>query len=321
MKQKSIWITWHHSSRSRNMAKALDVELLEVFLNENLFQRHIGSSFWTLKILLSRKPDVIYLQYSFLLLLILSIYKIFRFGKTKIIADCHTKALRRKAPGVLNLVFWPIKRFTFKLTDITIVHNDGMKKDIEKLHSKYFVIPDKIPNNNFSMKENNSKRYCVNISSFAVDEPVSEVIEAARYLEKDGIEIYWTGKAPLELLRNIDLPKNLFFTGYIGFDEFYNLLGNASCSMALTTEEDCLQSGAYESLDFEIPMVLSDTKTLRNYFEDSAIYSQINGLDLANAIRTAIKNSSILKERMRILKSKRNREHSELLNKLIKEIP
>lgn len=314
--QNSIWLTWHQSTRSTNMAKAVNADLYEIFITKNLFLRHFGSSIWTIIKLFELRPKCIFIQYSFLLLIITDLYKIISFGKPKIVVDCHTKALRRRAAWWIDWFFWPIKKLSFKLAEITIVHNAGNIKDIKKLHSQYFVIPDKIPHHHFNIQRKAYPTYCVNISSFDVDEPIEEIIEVAKLLEKDDIKLFWTGKAPTSLIERKDSSTNLILTGYISFEEYFDLIGNADCSMALTREEDCLQSGAYESLDFEIPMVLSDTKALRTYFGDTAVYSPIEPGSLYKSIKTAIDNAEHYKSKMKVLKEIREAEHRKLIAQL-----
>ena len=106
-----IWLSWHYAARSRSMVKVLDIPIHEYFNNKNAIIRHSLSSLWTVWILIKERPKVVFIQLSFMLLNIVVLYKLFNFGKTVIIADCHTKALRRKAKGPLANIFWTIKNF------------------------------------------------------------------------------------------------------------------------------------------------------------------------------------------------------------------
>jgi hypothetical protein len=54
--------------------------------------------------------------------------------------------------------------------------------------------------------------------------------------------------------------------------------------LILTTREMTLLSGGYEALSLEKPIVLSDTETLRNYFGNTAIYTQNNANDIRQAV-------------------------------------
>jgi len=312
---KTVWLSWHYAARSRNLAKVLNIPILEYFNNKNALQRHALSSFWTIWMLFKHRPKVVVIQLSFMLLNLVAIYKIFTFGKTVIIVDCHTKALRRKAKGVLNKIFWPIKRFTFSLVNLSIISNNGMKKDIDELHNNYLILPDKIPENIIKTDPNKSEKYCVYISAFAVDEPFEEIFEVAKLL-KDELDIYWTGKRPKSLPLPEEVPENLKFTGFISFEDYYNLIGNSDCVLALTTEEDCLQSGAYEALNVEVPMVITDSFALREYFDNSAVYTNHEPEQIAKNILKAIENSSDQINNIKRIKELRNAEFFEKIDKI-----
>ena len=315
---KVVWLTWHYAARSRNMAKVLNIPILEYFNNKNALLRHSLSSLWTIWVLLKERPKVIFIQLSFMLLNIVAIYKIFTFGKTVIVADCHTKALRRKAKGPFNFIFWPIKKATFKLVNISIVSNVGMENDIKELHDNYFMIPDKIPE--IKLEKNlNSENYFVYISSFAVDEPFDEIFEVAKLLPKE-IKLYWTGRIPKRITIPKDKPENLIFTDYISFDEYYKLISNASSVLALTTEDDCLQSGAYEALAVETPMVISNSKALKTYFANSAVYTGHSPKEIANNLLQTLNSKKELIQNSRYIKEERNKEYNEIISKLISEI-
>lgn len=310
-----MWLTWHYQARTKNIAESLNVPVYEYFNNDNLLSRHFLSSLWTIKILLTKSPNKIIIQCSFMLLLIVAIYKIFRFNKVILIVDCHTKALRRKASGIFNLIFWPIKKFSFKFADLTIISNMGLVPDIKKLHNYFIILPDKIPDNKIKLDNPSPLKYCVYISSFSVDEPFDEILEVSEIMKED-IKIFWTGNYPRKV-NNIKMKyPNIEFTGYISFDEYYNLIANANCLLALTTEEDCLQSGAYEAMSFEVPLVISDTKALRTFFQDAAIYTIHSPKQIAKAIIKAMTNSSNLKISMRELKKMRLQEFNLKLNQI-----
>lgn len=315
-KNKSVWITWHFATRSRNLASELNLKLYEYFENTSLLRRHLFSSLWTLKILAKERPRIIFIQLSFLLLLIVVVYKILSFGNVKIIADCHTKALRRKAKGVSNFIFWPIKKATFKFVDLAIISNDGMIKNIDQLNENYLILPDKIPDIKINEKnEVTNEKYCVYVSAFAVDEPFDEIFEVAELIGNE-LKLYWTGKITNHYKLPDNVPSNIIFTGYISFEEYFKLISNANCILALTTEQDCLQSGAYEALSVNVPMVVSNTEALKKYFSKSAIYTDHNPVNIAKNILKAIENSEIQKKHIQEIKSVRNREFDEKIEKL-----
>jgi glycosyltransferase involved in cell wall biosynthesis len=304
----SVWITWHKSVRSRNLSKEFQVKLLEIEISNNILLRHVGSSIWTILVLIKYKPRTIYLQYSFMLLIIISFYKLIKNHNVYIICDCHTKALRRNAPGLLKYIFMPIKRFSFKYVNIILISNNSLKKDVKNiivLEDKYiYILPDKIPTIRYNKNLKKEEKYCVYINSYAVDEPFHEIIIMAKIIKND-IKIYITGKIPKHLKKYIlhHKDQNIIFTNYLEDSEYNDLIGNASCLLILTKEEDCLQCGAYEALSVNVPMVLTKTNALKNYFGDSATYTNNDPESIAEGIKISINKSSSIKLKMNDVKN------------------
>ena len=314
-RSNSCWITWHFSTRSRNLAETLSVPLYELSIENNIIWRHLGSSLWTIWILLKTRPKIIYLQNSFLLLFIVVLYKWLRFNKVMIICDCHTKSLRRVALGMFNYIFWPIKQICFKCVNLTIISNKDLIKDIIKLNSNFFILPDKIPSLKFIEDNAKDGKYCVYISSFAVDEPFNELFDVARILGNE-IKLFWTGKAPNGINVLLNKPSNLLFTGYLNDETYLKLIGNADCVLALTTEGECLQCGAFEALSLSVPMVLTDTYQLKQYFGSAAVYTNHSPENIAKSITYAIDNKYRLKKEIDRIKDIKKVEFMNLLNNL-----
>jgi glycosyltransferase involved in cell wall biosynthesis len=305
--KRHCWITWNRSARSRTLARALNVALHEISIESNLLARHVLSPLLTIRLLIKERPRVVYLQYSFLLLIVVAIYKLVYLFRTVIVCDCHTKAIRRTAPGPLNWLFWPLKKLSFRFADVTIVSNTGMTDDIRRLHSNFYILPDKIPVISFDKPRTRNATYYVYISSFAVDEPVREIFEVAAALNPNE-KIYWTGRIPHDFHIPADKPRNLIFTGYLNDADYHSLIGNADCLLALTTEENCLQCGAYEALAVNVPMILSDTYALRQYFGEAAIYTNHTPHNIVQSLHHAISNKTQLTEEMEGVATRRRAE-------------
>ena len=300
---KKMWISWHFQSRTRDLARALNVDLAEYFENQSLLKRHLFSSIWTIKLLLKRRPRIVFIQYSFLLLVILSIYKLIMMGKVVIIVDTHTKALRRNISGIFNWIFGTIKRLSFKSVYLTIIPNVGLVKDLIKFHTNWLVFPGVIPELSYIKKINLTKKYCVYISSFAVDEPFEEMLEVSKLLADDDLNLFWTGKATAIVDKFRENFPNVIFTGFLSFTDYNDLIGNAECLISLTYEEDCLQSGAREAIAVGVPIVTSDTKTLREYLGDSAVFTKTNSEEIYNSIKYAIFNKEDFVKKINLLKA------------------
>ncbi len=320
MFSKEIWIAWHVSQRSRNLARELGLPIFEKMIENNTFNRHFLSSLWTIYTLVKERPNKVYLQYSFLLLVVVSGYKKLSLYPVHIICDCHTKALRRSVNGRIGKLFWWMKKKSFESVNFCIVSNIEMEPDIKKLTDSYCVLQDKIPDVKPRASRKISETHCVFVCSYAVDEPLDDVIAAANNLDAS-IKIYCTGKIPDDLKHLKDNPyKNIIFTDYLSQEEYYNLIFNTDCILALTSEEGCLQCAGYEALSAEVPMVLSSTTALKTYFEDAAIYVNHNAQDLESGIRQAVNNRTKLLRKMSQIKKIRELEYASELNTFVNSI-
>jgi glycosyltransferase involved in cell wall biosynthesis len=102
---------------------------------------------------------------------------------------------------------------------------------------------------------------------WAWDEPVGALLEAAA--SAPDIELVLTGHAPLTVRRVA--PANCTFSGWLARDEYRSLLARATAVICLTTRDSTMQTGAYEAAEHGIPMILSGTRALREYFDTGGV--------------------------------------------------
>ena len=317
----SLWISWHKSQRSRSLAKEFDIPIFEYVNETNLFIRHFFSSLWTIYFLVKKRPLIIFLQYSFMLLFVVFLYKNIRRKHVQVICDCHTKAIRRKLTNIFSNLFFIFKKISFKATDICIISNHELIHDINQFSNNYFIVPDPIPNLKYSISSSKTATsYCVYVNSYAVDEPYNEVIEASEKIYGK-IKIICTGRIPIELRFLKQQPyKNIYFTDYIQDCEYNNLIANAECILALSMEDSTLLCAGYEALSVNTPLITSDTKALREYFGESVLFTKTTSDDIAKCIMTSLKKSKRIKDKMQILKRLKEHDQKLILAKLLKKI-
>lgn len=110
------------------------------------------------------------------------------------------------------------------------------------------------------------------VCTFAPDEPVEAVLEAAR--QTPDIHYYITGnkrKKPAEFFANT--PDNVTFTGFLDPNgEYLGLLRAADAVMVLTTRDHTLQLGGCEAVAVGKPLITSDWEYLYEVFGQSALY-------------------------------------------------
>ncbi|MDD1444339.1 hypothetical protein MEO93_29175, partial [Dolichospermum sp. ST_sed3] len=129
--------------------------------------------------------------------------------------------------------------------------------------------------------------------------------------------IYVTGNYKKKQVRPDKVPKNVILLGYISDAEYTEMLYSVDATIDLTTREDCLVCGAYESVAVEKPVILSDTEALRFYFNHGVIHTQNNAEALKNAILNVISNKVVLADQIKVLKKNKIIEWNILKDQLI----
>jgi glycosyltransferase involved in cell wall biosynthesis len=195
-------------------------------------------------------------------------------------------------------LFHFLSKYTTRRADITIVTNEFLRKFVDSWGGRGFVLQDKLPSlNEGNVEKLHGVRNVALISTFSDDEPILEVVTAAKLIPSDWF-IYVTGKYDEHKLtrHNLErLPDNVILTGYLPEPEFQTLLKSVDAIVVLTTAEHTLTCGAYEGLSLLKPMILSDTPTIREYFSKGAIYTNPTRKDIAAAIGEVIASKDRLR--------------------------
>jgi glycosyltransferase involved in cell wall biosynthesis len=103
---------------------------------------------------------------------------------------------------------------------------------------------------------------------FLFDEPIDELLEAATLAPN--VRLVLTGPAPPSL--RAKAPPNCTITGWLRRRDYERTLARARGVICLTTREDTMQTGAFEALQYSLPMVLSGTEALRSFFHRGVIF-------------------------------------------------
>ncbi len=263
-------------------------------------------------ILKKRHPDVVWVQLPQVPTLWAALlYRALCCPSAKIVADCHNAQLR--APwSRFPLALWSLRR-----ADVILVHNEAMfdrAKEIGWPMNKVHVLEDVPPV--FSDVEPKGlarsqidapKPWVVFPGSFAADEPISEVMEAARLAPE--LTFIITGR-PDRALRNghdiTQLPANMRLPGFLSIEVFDDLLREADVVMGLTREEGIQLSVCNEALGFGKPLVTSNTKILDKLFGNAAVLvDSKDSSSIAKGCRLALANKESLSIKSAILSSER----------------
>ena len=289
---KKIYITWaSFSTRSHNLAKHFKAKEFFVFYFSSdgkiikAFVRYLISFTATFRILLREKPDVIFALNQPLPLLF-ALYIFTTFFRGRYILDSHSGPFN----DPILRPFQPIYRFFAKHAFLNINTNRNHKSLVESWGGKSYIIGD-VPidfKKEYPLRIVKEKSIAV-VTTFMFDEPLEEIWKAACLC--DDVNFHVTGnyhKASAELLKSA--TKNIIFEGYIPRDDYIGLLLSVKGVMVLTTRDQTMQMGAYESLSLEKPIITSNWQILRDSFGIGAVYVDNTSNSISIGIRELFEN-------------------------------
>lgn len=257
----------------------------------------------TLKCLFQNKPDLVFVQFPPAPALYCAAFYSWLTG-CEYVSDCHIGETNA------NWLDWIYVKELLAGGDV-VVHNEYLVGQIEtNIKVKPFVIRDGVAKRRSTEIGMNSLLRSLGLSpgayvifpcSFSADEPLLEVIEAARLLPETKFVMTWYLEKLPKNLRDI-LPPNVILTGFLPVRDFNHLFANAGVALVLTKHEAVQLSGMQEAMAFEVPAVVTDLKTTRFLYRDHPIYVDNTSGSIAHGISRAFQNRSELKTRMKRLR-------------------
>lgn len=273
----------------------------------------------TLGVLRRRKPGTIWFQLPQVpLMWAAMVYRQLFDQQVKLVADCHNAMFRP-----------PWSRVPFGLSalgkcDLVLVHNDAVLnaalgfglprgrtlvlEDVPPLVAAPAALP-AVP----AAFAGRPRPWVLFPGSFSADEPVAELLAAARLLPS-GV-VVMTGRVANAAKHGHDLsqvPPNVVMPGFLSLEDFEALLVHCDVVLALTKFDGIQLSVCNEALGFGKAMVVSDTPLLREMFGSAAVMADSNNpAALAQGIASASGQLPMLSEQARTLSSKRRTEWAE----------
>lgn len=208
----------------------------------------------------------------------------------KLIVDRHSNFFEQTltSPSLKFRLFHILSRYTVRSADLTIVTNDVLKDLLEQWGGTGFVLPDKLPRLDARDTMVLSGRHpLIFICSHSTDEPIAEVLEAARIIGPL-YHIYVTGqstRSPRDLIQMA--PTNVTFTGFLPEVDYQSLLASAHVVLVLTKQPNTLLCGAYEAVALGKPLILSNQTALTSYFSKGTVATSHDPRDIATAVYRA----------------------------------
>jgi glycosyltransferase involved in cell wall biosynthesis len=311
MRLKAIWITWENQRRNRELSRAFGTKLYELAYIDNIanpFKKYLAGIGKTIVILLREKPELVVCQNPSLILssFLLSIKRLL---KLRIVVDAHNAGLFPKEGR--SRILMALSRLVQSRADLTLVTNDPLRRHVEMNGGRGFVLQDRIPDiSGRKQRKLRGRENILFICSYADDEPYEVVFEAARNLNPD-ICFYVTGDYRKRGIDPSRIPDNVILLGFVPEEEYVGMLCSVDATIDLTTRENCLVCGAYETVAVEKPMILSKTKALMEYFNMGAVYAEHTHEAMERAIQEAIERKKVLTAKVKRLRIIRQKEWEE----------
>jgi len=154
--------------------------------------------------------------------------------------------------------------------------------------------------------------HVVVVNTFSQDEPLAEVIQAARLTPSISFHITgsprhsrngWSGS----------LPPNARFTGWLSDEAYVGLLRGADAVMSLTTHDHTMQRGGYEAMAVEKPLITSDWPLLRETFSRGTLHVDNSAQGIARAATRARLEHKRLASAMTRLRRDRSMRFNQLI--------
>jgi glycosyltransferase involved in cell wall biosynthesis len=312
----AIWITWEIQRRNRSLASAVGATLHELHHPGGRLARYLALIARTFSLVRREKPDVVYYQNpSLVLSAMLATLKALRLTRARLIGDFHNAGVH--PPVARWLVPWILRH-----SDLVIVSNANLEQEIRSRGGRALSIPDPIPHFDAAASPPTAAGAfdVLFICSWASDEPIVEVLKAARIVARQqaGIVISITGRPKLEKVGwHEPVPDNVRLTGFLSEHEFEGRLLAARVVLDLTTRADCMVCGAYEAVSAGVPMVLSDNPPTRAYFRKGALFTDNSAASIAGEILRAHESHAQMSVELAELKIELLHEEQSKLRELV----
>jgi glycosyltransferase involved in cell wall biosynthesis len=316
------WIAWETQRRSLGLAQRLDAEL-RLFLHKG-WARFPRSLAGTAALLSRKRGQLVFAQNPSMVLAAWAGALKDLLGYT-LVVDRHSNFgfLAGKGAGLKRRLSDLLSDYTLRRADLTIVTNAELAGYVERAGGRAFVLPDPFPDLSAwrslaeaAEAEPRAVREILFVSSWAFDEPIEAALEAARRLRGEAI-IRITGRVPAgyaALLRSA--PDNFIPTGFLSENDFLAAMARCDAVMAVTRREATLVCGGYEGAAMGKPLILGDSRALREYFDAGAVYTDGSAADLEARIREILAGLPAYRTAIRAWHARRDAEWRERLSSL-----
>ncbi|MGL4609212.1 MAG: glycosyltransferase [Trueperaceae bacterium] len=288
------WISWEKHRRTKELCDYLGIENKVFASHHSRWLRHPMAVLNTVGYLLKHRPQTLIVQCPSIFLGLLACLLKSVLGY-KLIVDAHSDALTPDKKLLQQFFF--LYRYIHRCADVVVVTNEENIGVVRESGGRAIVVPDRLFDPPaLSPKKLEGQHTMAFVCSFDVDEPYGAVFEAFGHFPDT--TLYVTGRAPQHVLEQYQQQKNLVFTGYTPLQDYLTLLCSVDGILALTTRENTTLCAANEAISFTQPLILSDTKFLREYFSKGSVYTANTAEGIRAAYETFLQQQTTLKAEM-----------------------
>ena len=131
------------------------------------------------------------------------------------------------------------------------------------------------------------------VNTFAADEPLDIILQAARALPEAHFSIMGDlSLAPAGVVESA--PSNVTFTGYLRGDAYWTALRQANAVMVLTTYAYSVLGGAQDGVALDKPLLLSDQPALREFFTSGTVFIPNTTDGIVTGVRAVMRDETRL---------------------------
>lgn len=285
---KPIFITWERHQRTRSLCSKLDITLFEILSPKKGVARYLEIIPKTLSTLKTNKPSVLFVQNPSIILTLLAVFFKFWFNY-KLIVDAHNEAVEPFIHN--NMIIRTLAKFIIAHADNTIVTNGILAEKVYDCKGNAIVLPDFLPQMEprAYLPPPTTGIYVITlICTYADDEPYEEIFNAIAAIG-DKAQLNVTGKIPAKI-DTLKIPTNVKLLGFLSEHDYWETLFNSHIIIDLSTMNNCLVCGAYESLAIQKPLLLSKNNASENLFGQYATHVENTSRSIKAGIETLIEN-------------------------------
>ncbi len=270
------FIAWvPEASRAGSISQALDGEWrtfydLRIHREALVPARYLMSAIRTLFYLVRRRPRAVIVQTppvpAAAMVLIWA-----RLTGARVVLDTHPASFALDGRRI-DRMMTPLLAALVKRSAGCIVTTPELGREISRWQGRPMVVHEAPMRWSGGIEPGgcSGRRQVLFICTFAPDEPLMEVLEAARRLPDVTMQI--TGdlrRLPQRARR--EAPANVQWLGYLVGDEYVSALTGADVLMALTVRRESVQRSAHEAVDALRPLVLSEWPHMRELFPHAVL--------------------------------------------------